>query len=326
MERWQLCIRASWKLAVLWCATQSGIIEPCETVMLHIVCCHFNPAGYQRPREHVRRFRDALGLPFTMVEASFDGVFYADPDIAIVADPKRHVMWQKERLLNLGLATLPRTAEKIAWIDADILFDNPDWANEAVALLEDWPVVQLFETVSMLNSSGEVESEHLGKVAGLAHGRQVHHCRPLKTGFAWAARREAIGLDALLDRPVSSHARRGGLFDLDIVGGGDSSMISAWLGRNNDWLVRHMNREFLTAYRPWAVDAQAARPRSTRIRAGPDPASVPRLTTSTAVRFAHRSTEGIPLYTPRGHPHRLQRTLGVVVRQAGHARSREAVL
>lgn len=224
--------------------------------MLHIVCCHFNPAGYQKPRDNFVRFRDTLDLPITMVEASFDGRFHCDPNIALSADRTKHTLWQKERLLNIGLASLPRNADKVAWIDADILFDNPHWREQTEEQLDQFPIVQLFDSASMLGPDGRVQSRHRSKAAALQDDAVKLATREvLKTGFAWAARREAIDVDALIDRPVSTHNRCGGLFDLDIVGGGDSSMLSAWTGRRNDWLIRHLNPEFRTAFQPWACDA-----------------------------------------------------------------------
>ena len=47
------------------------------------------------------------------------------------------VLWQKERLLNLGLKTLPDGCDKVAWIDGDVLFARPDWAAETARLLEE---------------------------------------------------------------------------------------------------------------------------------------------------------------------------------------------
>ena len=223
--------------------------------MLHIVCCHFNPAGYRRPVENYRQFRDALGQPITMIEASFTGEFHCNPTIAIEADSGRNTMWQKERLLNLAMASLPKSAEKIAWIDADVLFNEPDWAITTDQMLDEFPVVQLFDSISMLGPDGETQSRHIGKVASDQGFRRRGFQGGLKPGLAWAARRDALGIDLLGDGCVSPIKRRGGLFDLDVTGGGDSSMVSGWIGRRNDWLLRHMNDSFRISFKPWAIDA-----------------------------------------------------------------------
>ena len=38
------------------------------------------------------------------------------------------VLWSKENLLNILIKKLPERIEKVAWLDADIIFENPDWA------------------------------------------------------------------------------------------------------------------------------------------------------------------------------------------------------
>ena len=50
----------------------------------------------------------------------------------------------KENAINLGTAILPKVAKKIAWLDADIQFTWPDWAQETLHLLEHYKVLQMF--------------------------------------------------------------------------------------------------------------------------------------------------------------------------------------
>jgi hypothetical protein len=57
------------------------------------------------------------------------------------------IMWQKARLLNLAIATLPGARTKIAWLDGDLLFVDPSWFERRAAALEDVPVPQPVETV-----------------------------------------------------------------------------------------------------------------------------------------------------------------------------------
>ncbi len=55
------------------------------------------------------------------------------------------VMWQKERLLNIAAPTLPASCTKIAWLDNDVLFENPNWVQETSDALETSFVVQPFD-------------------------------------------------------------------------------------------------------------------------------------------------------------------------------------
>lgn len=62
----------------------------------------------------------------------------------------KDILWQKERLLNLALAHLPAVARKVAWLDADLLFEDPSWACETSRRLDTFPVVQPFAAIARL--------------------------------------------------------------------------------------------------------------------------------------------------------------------------------
>jgi hypothetical protein len=107
---------------------------------LAIVTCHFNPAGYPRLAENYRIFRDALGgLPLFTAEASFDGTFISDGPVRIEAT-EANILWQKERLLNLVVEALPAKYDRVAWLDADVVFRRPDWYEVASKLLDECAV------------------------------------------------------------------------------------------------------------------------------------------------------------------------------------------
>ncbi len=61
--------------------------------------------------------------------------------------PQQDWIWQKERLLNILLDRLPKRITKVAWLDADLLFLNSDWARLASESLETWAAIQLFDYV-----------------------------------------------------------------------------------------------------------------------------------------------------------------------------------
>ena len=91
----------------------------------------FNPAGYKNKYENYRIFRDSLkrqGLKLLAVELSFGDRFElksTDADLLIqIKGDSRNIMWQKERMLNIGLDKLPKDCDKIAWLDCDVIFKN----------------------------------------------------------------------------------------------------------------------------------------------------------------------------------------------------------
>ena len=220
------------------------------------VTCLFNPQGYRRRIANYRAFRRHLEVPLVAVELSFDGRFELDSkdaDILLRIDGG-DVLWQKERLLNLGVASLPRECRAVSVLDCDIVFEKRDWSKDALERLARSPVVHLFSEVHFLRAdagpgfslagSHRCEScarairanmpvrDCLGVQAGDGRGRHL-------PGLAWAFRRE------LLDRH--------GLFDGCVIGGGDTAMACASWGAFDAVEERHaMNARQRSYYRAWA--------------------------------------------------------------------------
>ena len=110
------------------------------------ITSYFNPCRYTSRLRNFRRFRRALTVPLIAVEWGYQGQFDltdADADIVVRANGT-DVLWQKERLLNLGLARLPPHVECLAWLDSDVVLERADWARAAVDQLHSHQIVQLF--------------------------------------------------------------------------------------------------------------------------------------------------------------------------------------
>lgn len=195
---------------------------PCDD--LWVITTYFNPAGYRAIHANYQRFAAPLraaGIPLVTVECAFgDAPFRFEPGPQVIQVRGRDVMWLKERLINVAVRQLPPHVRKIAWIDADILFCNADWAVETARILDTLPLAQPCAAVHRLDKDADAyrgrgyyrhsfacqfqrrpESPYLW---GSAHGFP---------GFAWAAQRELI--------------ERHGLYDAEIVGGGDELLAHA---------------------------------------------------------------------------------------------------
>jgi hypothetical protein len=222
---------------------------------LWAIAAYFNPCGYRSRRENYARFSAELRAPLLTVELSFDGTFKLDPRSADILIRRRggDVMWQKERLLNIALEHLPPECEALAWLDCDVLFSRPDWAEAALAALEEWPLIQPFSTGRDQLGRG---AEALGSAApsyASSHmrGRPVEMTfeygadripgrRLSAPGFAWAARRDLIaGV---------------GFYDANILGAGDRSLIQAGTGRIEEEIALRMpSTAHAEHYRAWAL-------------------------------------------------------------------------
>jgi hypothetical protein len=204
---------------------------------LGVVTVYFNPAGFRSRRRNYDLFRDrivAAGLGLVTVECALNGrPFEVPPGPGVCRVRGRDIMWQKERLLNVAVAEMPDTCCKIAWLDADVLFENPDWAAETAARLDDFPVVQPFDRAVRLPHGATDDDGRGDSYSGFAAVYARHPHRLLAgdfaahghTGFAWAARREVL-------------AGRG-LYDACIAGSGDHMMAHAFCG---DWTSACVDR------------------------------------------------------------------------------------
>jgi hypothetical protein len=201
---------------------------------LWAITAYFNLTRDVRRAENYRIFRKRLAAPLVAAELSHGSEFDlggADADI-LIKIRGGDVMWQKERLLNIALKSLPPSCTKVAWLDCDVLFGSNDWIGEASRRLDDAPLIQLFSRayylpedwidVAPLHSSAQSTRVSITATAawGVPAAVWVSPLRrtlpPPAYGLAWGARRE------LLDRH--------GFYDACIIGGGDRALITAASG------------------------------------------------------------------------------------------------
>ena len=187
------------------------------------VTTYFNPSRYANKRVNYRRFRESLkaqGLPLVAVELVHgDAPFELHEGDAEILVQRRggDVMWQKERMLNVGLEHLPSDCDKVVLLDADTLFRNRHWVADTAELLEQYAFVQPFSYAFWLSPQCTTPPERTAVTASVAycwvHGKNVRRGVP---GFALAARREVLQTQ--------------GIYDRMILGGGDRILLSAAMG------------------------------------------------------------------------------------------------
>jgi hypothetical protein len=202
------------------------------------ITAYYNFARSKRRLSNYRIFRANLRVPLVTVELSFDGQFdltKKDADILIQISGGA-VLWQKERLLNIALKSVPAAVSIIAWVDCDVIFGRLDWVAQAEVKLRDNDFVQLFSDVVDL-SADEVEprNEHVvisPSACGIVSLKETDEEQAfnipqdnLKTrrgirGLAWAGKKKII----------DEH----GFYDTLIIGSGDRAMAYAMYGRFDD--------------------------------------------------------------------------------------------
>jgi len=114
----------------------------------------------------------------------------------------KDIMFHKERLLNLGIDILIKNGYKnIAWLDADILFENINWQKNIIDALKNNLVVQVFENVH-IQSSFYDSGKFFESAAALFHFKKSVIFPLQNPGFGWAGRSEIFNSIRLYDKAI----------------------------------------------------------------------------------------------------------------------------
>jgi hypothetical protein len=215
----------------------------------------FNPTHSIRRLANYERFREELKLPLITVEWSYarGPDFMLGPKQAeiLVKRKSDDLLWQKERLLNIAIDALPRHCEYVAWLDCDVIFDNPHWDQLAIEQLKEFPLIQPYSALISLEANGELPynlREHIRRPIGnpevysaLPNGSLRHQFngKGPACGYAWAAQTELI--------------RKHGLYDACILGSGDRAIFCAATGQFEEAAAYlRMNNQRYSHYLNWA--------------------------------------------------------------------------
>lgn len=217
-----------------------------------VITCYYNPVGYRSKRENYELFVAGLeksGISPLTVECVFDSQEFdllESPHVMRLRS--QSVLWQRERLVNLAVATLPESVRFVAWVDCDLIFSNPRWIFEAKQLLQKVLVVQLYERcIRLPRGSREYAGDGKSSVSfGAVTTRRPEVLLPGSvekhgtTGYAWAARREVFDV--------------AGLYEGAIVGGADDYTAHAVYGDfESECVARKMQYDpvLMRHFREW---------------------------------------------------------------------------
>lgn len=200
--------------------------------MLYVISPISNQIRFSRRYELYRQFQNYMSKnPFVKlitVELAFGDRFFAvtekdNPDHIQLRT--REELWHKEAMINVGVQYIRQVypdAKYVAWIDGDITFSKPNWAEETVEQLQHFDFVQMFRTAHDLGPNDEVIASHTGFAYSYWHklqeGDHSKYASKWHPGFAWAARIDALD-------------KVGGLIDFAILGAGDKHMAMGLIGK-----------------------------------------------------------------------------------------------
>jgi hypothetical protein len=256
---------------------------------LHVMTVLSNPprfrSRYELYRAYSKRVEDSSAILHTC-EIAFGGRHF---EITDPSNPHHlqlrtsHELWHKENALNILIQHARRLypdMKYVAWIDADIQFARPDWAQETLHQLQHFAWVQMFSHAqdlgpaaepyggirpsflySYLNERpnphdmpegwdwatiGHTVSDGVGPVdCYYPEAPSRGQISPWFThpGFAWAARVEALDKVA-------------GLIDWAILGSGDYHMACALVGHVEYSLAKEMPGRYQELCYQWQALAE----------------------------------------------------------------------
>lgn len=198
---------------------------------LHVIIVLSNPCNYAiryiLTKEFIRRMKDEPDIILYIVELAYGIQDYHITD----ADNERHLrlrshdtpLWHKENMINIGIKKLlPSNWKAVAWVDADIEFENSSWAMDTLKILNGYKdIVQLFSHNVFMDASGETDMILTGM--GFQYVKKMKRSNKIKNinsywhpGFAWACTRKL-------------YEKMNGLYEYAITGDGDMLIASCFL-------------------------------------------------------------------------------------------------
>jgi len=185
----------------------------CPSKDLAICLVIFNPAKTKKIIENYFTMVSKLGdLPVFTIELVYPD---REPEIPEAIHVRgKSIMFQKENLCRLLEKEIPKKYTKLAFLDADIIFEDQYWYYKASKLLDYYDVVQLFDKCTWLDSDGESFLDR----ESVLHMRDKTWNSKYHPGFAWGFRREWYN--------------KVGFFDYAITGSGDTLSAIKWLRKD----------------------------------------------------------------------------------------------
>lgn len=211
-----------------------------DASQLHVIAVRTNPLRWKVPEKIYKEFAAHMissGVHLTTVECIHGQTrdFEHNKDI----HPRYHhiglrantVVWVKENLINIGIKDVIRRfpdARYFAWIDADVFFDQADWAVKTLDVLSVFKVCQLFSQCIDRGPNFEIMQIHTSFGHQYFNGFEVRPgtkwawsgtggMRFPHPGYAWGATREAL-------------EATGGLLETGALGSGDAHMALGLVG------------------------------------------------------------------------------------------------
>lgn len=157
-----------------------------------VLIVFFNPTPYNRIIQNVltvKQFMDAAKIPYFIAELAFeDRPFLFNKEPHIFQYRSDSYMFYKENLITSTEPLLPPQYTKLCLMDADIMFDNPNWYSAISNTLNRVKVTQPFKRACWMEPNYTINRERTNCL-DIPDGTHVDFTKE-HTGFIWAFDRE----------------------------------------------------------------------------------------------------------------------------------------
>lgn len=191
---------------------------------LYVIIPYFNYCHYHRRKElffeFLDRIKDNPRIRIVICEARELGQEFELPRnlpnvLAHIHVTTKQQIWIKEALINIAVSMLPKHWKYLAWLDADIEFEDEEWVEKTIESLETYDVVQLFSHIQYLGPNKERLKKdrsfgYMYRKSGKPY-TQTYRYGFWHPGFAWGCTKHA-------------YQTMEGLIDYAILGSGDHHM------------------------------------------------------------------------------------------------------
>lgn len=193
--------------------------RPRDTDMA-VILVFYNPSFSVRIIQNiltVKHYLDKARIPTFIGELAFDEIpFVFTASDTVFQFRSTSYMFYKENLIKQVVSKLPETYTKLCMMDADIMFDDPNWYSIVSQRLDTVSVCQPFTRTVFLNLNFTPQSEKTNCVDSKAQSIDWEREHP---GHIWAFRRDWY--------------TAADITDMTIIGGGDTILQYIVRGRQN---------------------------------------------------------------------------------------------
>jgi len=188
-----------------------------------VLISFYNPAGFRRIVNNllyvVKCMKDKK-IPCFIIECVFNNRSQEISEADMVVHSNSY-MFYKEQLINKLETIVPEKYTKLIALDADVIFDSPDWLDQVSASLDEYDIVQPFIKACWLTEDN-TRIFSCKKSYAYAFSNEVALNRSTlysyHPGFAWAFRRDIF-------------RKLGGFYPKAILGGGDTFFLFNFYGK-----------------------------------------------------------------------------------------------